>query len=71
MKGNIPIEFALKEAVLIRELQTRGQVDRISVGDTGVEYKVSYWWTAERKECWLPASELSALGDSVAKPQSQ
>ena len=54
----IEFKFALRQRVLILEIQRIGTIDMIQIDNLGVSYRVAYWDNSERKIVWLYDHEI-------------
>jgi hypothetical protein len=58
MIQNITYKFSIRDRVLIRAIECRGQVDAVSTDERGEMYRVVYWNDGSRNAVWMYDWEL-------------
>ena len=59
--------FDLKDRVEIPAIKETAIIDGLMVTEDGRKYGVVYWHNGERRQQWLYASELEAIGEEAKR----
>lgn len=57
-KATVTFQFSIKDRVLIKAIEVRGQVDALSQDERENQYRVVYWNDGQRYSVWMYGWEL-------------
>lgn len=57
----INVEYALKDLVRIRALNTIGRVWAVNISRADTQFQVRYFWNGKIEEVWFFAAELESV----------
>lgn len=58
---NVWFTYEVGDRVIVKAIDTKGFIDRVSVGSDDTEYRVNFWLNGKRCQEWMYAHELKGI----------